>query len=345
MTNNEIGQQGPPNGAMGGARKAAILAVALGEQGCKEIFKHLREDEIERILREITTIGTVPTKTSEQVLEEFHTMCNAGDAGRGDADFARRLVNSALGADTARRMHERVTRSSVLSRVFAKIEKADPRQFSKFLADEHPQTIAVLLAHIRAPQAAQIVALLPESARVEVLIRMANLDQISPDAVARISSVIEHRLRFVSGSTQEAPGGVRAVAQVLSRLDRSISRTVLEAIVGDSPDLAVQIREKMFVFDDLLKVNDGALREIAQQADKRTLNVALKGASDDIRQRFFQNMSKRAAEMMKEEMQVLGTLRAREVNKAQQEIVAIATKLEQEGIITLDDGTGEEYVA
>jgi flagellar motor switch protein FliG len=188
------------------------------------------------------------------------------------------------------------------------------------------------------------VSLLPDALRADVLMRMASLDEISPDVIGRISQVIEQRLKTLGGPTREQHGGVRAVAELCNRLERSVSQPVLEAIEGASPDLAVSIRNLMFVFDDLRTVEDSGLREIVQRVDKKVLTIALKGASEDIRMRFFENMSKRAAEMIKDEMEVLGAVRLREVEKAQHDVVAVARKLEEEGLIVTGAAAGEAYV-
>jgi flagellar motor switch protein FliG len=244
----------------------------------------------------------------------------------------------------ARRVLDRVVKSFESSMAFTNLERADPQQLSKFILSEHPQTIALLLAHLKPSQAAQLANSLPEDLRVEVITRMATLDEISPEVIMRVSSVIEQRLKSLGNQTHESYGGVRAVAELLNRLDRGVSSAVLETIEGESPDLAVSIRNLMFVFDDLLNVDDTALREIIQRADKKTLTMALKGSSEDIRSRFLQNMSKRAAQMIREEMEVLGAVRLREVEKAQQEIVAIARKLEEEGLLVTGAAAGEPYV-
>ena len=186
--------------------------------------------------------------------------------------------------------------------------------------------------------------LLPDNLRADVLTRMASLDDISPDVITRISSVIEQRLRTLGGPSREQHGGVRAVAELFNRLERNVSAPVLEAIETQRPELAVSIRNLMFVFEDLVHVDDNGMREIVQRADKKSLTIALKGASEEIRDRFFKNMSKRAAEMLKEEMDVLGAVRLRDVEKAQQDIVAIARKLEEEGVIVTGAAAGEAYV-
>ena len=330
---------------MSGLRKAAIVALMIGEDASASIFKHLSEDEIETLLSEMAALGRVSSKMGEQVLEEFHqTAVAAEHVARGDIEFAKRVLIKSFGPDTARRMIDRVMRAFQSNAGFASLERADPQQLSKFILGEHPQTIALILAHLQPANAAQLATLLPEELRVEVLTRMASLEDISPDVVSRISSVIELRLKALGGPSREQHGGVRAVAELFNRLERTVSTPVLEAIEEQRPELAVSIRNLMFVFDDLLHVDDNGMREIIQRADKKGLTIALKGASDEIRQRFFGNMSKRAGEMLREEMEVLGAVRLRDVEKAQQEVVAIARKLEEEGLISTGAAAGEAYV-
>lgn len=330
---------------MSGLRKAAIVALMIGEDASASIFKHLSEDEIETLLSEMAALGRVSSKMGEQVLEEFHqTAVAAEHVARGDIEFAKRVLVKSFGPDTARRMIDRVMRAFQSNAGFASLERADPQQLSKFILGEHPQTIALILAHLQPANAAQLATLLPEELRVEVLTRMASLEDISPDVVSRISSVIELRLKALGGPSREQHGGVRAVAELFNRLERTVSTPVLEAIEEARPELAVSIRNLMFVFDDLLHVDDNGMREIIQRADKKGLTIALKGASDEIRNRFFGNMSKRAGEMLREEMEVLGAVRLRDVEKAQQEVVAIARKLEEEGLISTGAAAGEAYV-
>jgi flagellar motor switch protein FliG len=330
---------------MSGLRKAAIVALMIGEDASASIFKHLSEDEIETLLSEMAALGRVSSKMGEQVLEEFHqTAVAAEHVARGDIEFAKRVLVKSFGPDTARRMIDRVMRAFQSNAGFASLERADPQQLSKFILGEHPQTIALILAHLQPANAAQLATLLPEELRVEVLTRMASLEDISPDVVSRISSVIELRLKALGGPSREQHGGVRAVAELFNRLERTVSTPVLEAIEEQRPELAVSIRNLMFVFDDLLHVDDNGMREIIQRADKKGLTIALKGASDEIRQRFFTNMSKRAGEMLREEMEVLGAVRLRDVEKSQQEVVAIARKLEEEGLISTGAAAGEAYV-
>jgi flagellar motor switch protein FliG len=331
--------------AMSGARKAAILIMALGEEASSQVFQHLQEDEIEKIAKEIALLGPVGAEMGERVLEEFDQLAQAATfVTSGGVDYARRLLQRSLGKEDASRILERVLRSFRSTAGFATLEKTDPQQLSKFILAEHPQTIALILAHLNAGNAAQLVSLLPDNLRADVLTRMASLDEISPEVITRISAIIDQRLKTVGGLSREQHGGVRAVAELCNRLDRSVSQSVLDVIETGSPELAVSIRNLMFVFDDLRSVEDNGLREIIQRADKKVLAIALKGASEEIRTAFLRNMSKRAADMLKEEIEAMGAIRMREVEKAQHEIVSITRKLEEEGLIVTGAAAGEAYV-
>ena len=334
----------PPKG-LSGVRKAAIVAVLIGEELSAAIFRHLHEDEVERVAKEVATLGIVSAQVGETVLEEFAlTAFTADYAARGDMDYAKRVLKRAMSEQEAKRILDRVQRAFQSTAGFNSLERADPEQLSKFILGEHPQTIALILAHLNPSNAAHLVTQLPDSIRADVLTRMASLDDISPDVVSRISTVIEQRLKTLGGPSREQHGGVRAVAELFNQLERNVSAPVLEAIEGEKPELAVAIRNLMFVFEDFVHIDDNGIREIVQRADKKALTVALKGASEEIRERFFKNMSKRAADMIREEMEVLGAIRLRDVEKSQQEVVAIARKLEEEGIIVTGAAAGEAYV-
>ncbi len=335
----------PVRQALPGLRKVAILSLILGEEISSQIFKFLHEDEVERIAKEVAGLGVVASESGEGVLEEFHQMALAAAyVARGGVEFAQQLLLKSLSPELARRVIDRVVRSFQSTAGFTSLAKADPQQLSKFILGEQPQTIAVILAHLDSSHGAELLTLLPETLRVEVLARMASLDEISPEAVGRISSVIEQRLKTLGTHSHESYGGVRAVAELLNRLDRIVSQPVIESLEGLNPDLAVSIRNLMFVFDDLMKVEESALREIVQRADRKVLTVALKGTTEELRNRFFENMSKRAADMLREEMEVLGAIRLRDVEKAQHEVVAIARKLEEEGLLSTGAAAGEAYV-
>lgn len=330
---------------LSGARKAAIVLMALGEEKSAQVFKHLQEHEVEALAREIALVGNVGNEVGENVLSEFKDMTEAmAHIASGGVDQARKLLERSLGPEATKRILDRVIKSFNVSAGFASLEKANPQQLSKFILGEHPQTIAVILAHLNAGAAAQLVSQLPDDLRADVIVRMASIDEILPEVIGRISTVIEQRLKSLGGPSREQHGGVKAVAELFNRMDRSLSQSALEMVEERSQDLAVQIRNLMFVFDDLATVEDTGIREIVNRADKKVLTVALKGASEEIRNRFFNNMSKRAVEMLREEMEIMGAVRLREVEKAQQEVVAIARKLEEEGVITTGAGAGEPYV-
>jgi flagellar motor switch protein FliG len=336
------GSTTPP--PVSGARKAAIALVALGEDGASSIFKYLGDHEIDRVVREIASMGTVPPEVGEQVLSELNTSASAAKPALGGVEQARRMLAKSLGPEQSRRIVDRIVQSMNTSAGFASLERINPEQLSKFFLGEHPQTTALILAHLPSQTAALLLEQLPEDMRSDVLLRIASLGEIPPDVVARISSVIEQKLRGLGGQSHEQRGGVRAVAELFNCLDRGIRSPALERIEALSPDTATAIRNLMFVFEDLVNVEESGIREIVNRADKKTLTMALKGASEAIRDRFFSNMSKRAVDLMKEEMEMLGAVRLRDVEKAHQDVVAIARKLEEEGLITTGAGAGEPYV-
>jgi len=329
-----------------GARKAAIALMVLGEEGSSSIFRYLHEDEIERVAREIASIGAISTETGEQVLSELSSASTTSvGVTAGGIDQARRMLLKTLGPDHTRRILEKVTQSLHTSAGFASLERISAEQLSRFFLGEHPQTTALILAHLHPSNAAQLLEQLPDDMRTEVLLRLSNLGEIPPDVVARVSGVIEQKLRGLGGPSREQRGGVRAVAELFNCLNRRVGRPALELLEAASPETATAVRNLMFVFEDLVNIEQAGIREIVTRADKKVLTVALKGASDAIRQLVFSNMSKRAVDLMKEEMDMLGAVRLREVEKAQQEIVTIARKLEEEGLITTGAGAGEPYVS
>jgi flagellar motor switch protein FliG len=327
-----------------GTRKAAIALMALGEDGASSVFKYLGEHEIERVVREIASMGTVPPDLGEQVLTELSVSATAPKVAFGGVESARRLLTRSLGAASSDRILDRIVKSMNTDAGFEALERANPAQLSKFFLGEHPQTTALILAHLPSGVAAQLLEQLPDDMRADVLLRIASLGEIPPDIIARISTVIEQRVRGLAGPSREQRGGVRAVAELFNCLDRGIRSPALDQLESLAPETATAIRNLMFVFEDLVNVEESGIREIVNRADKKTLTLALKGASDAIRDRFFSNMSKRAVDLMKEEMEMLGAVRLREVEKAHQEIVAIARKLEEEGLITTGAGAGEPYV-
>jgi flagellar motor switch protein FliG len=328
-----------------GPSKAAALFVLLGEDVSSQLLRFLEEDEIEKISREMTVLQQVPPQVAETVLEEFHNMSLAGQyITSGGLEYTKKVLQKGLGADGSRRVLERVIKSLESSVGFNALEKADPQQLSRFIQNEHPQTIALILAHLDPAHAAELLGSLPENVRADVVVRMANLGEIPPDVIKRISAILTQKLSAMGTSRRETVGGARAVAEMVNKMDRMAGRSILEKIETESPELAVSIRNLMLVFEDIMLIDNVGIREILQRVDKKALTLALKGTSEELQAQIFKNMSQRAVEMMKEDMEALGPVRIRDVEKSQHEIVEVIQKLEEEGVISMRGAGGDEYV-
>ena len=331
---------------LSGMQKAAVLMVALGDDAASQIFKYLEEDEIQNISREIAVTRHVQPETADEILEEFHTMTQARSyISQGGIEYAKKLLIKSVGPEVARKIIDRLVKALESSAGFTSLERANPQQLSKFIQNEHPQTIALILAHLNASQAAELISSLPEALRSDVAMRMASLQEISPEVVRRISLILEQKLEALGSFATEAYGGVRAVAELFNRMDRNTGRAVLEKIETENPQLAASIRDLMFVFDDILLIDDNGITEILKRADKKTLTIALKGTSEELQNQFFRNMSSRAVELMKEEMEFMGPVKLKDVEKSQHEVVEIVRQLEEEGVISIGGGGGEDYVS
>ena len=326
-----------------GPRKAAIFLLALGEDMASEVFKHLEEDEIQLISKELAALQRVPSEVTDNIIEEFHQLLLAQTyIATGGVDYAKRLLIKAYGAEAARRLLDRITRSLETTAGFDALQKVDPQQLSKLFQNEHPQTIALVLAHLDPTTAAATLENLPESQRSDIALRMSNLHTISQDVIRRVSMVVDQKLKSFGDYSRQAVGGPRAVAEMCNRLDRETSRKMLEQIENSNPELALEIRNRMVTFDDLLLVDDLGIREILQRVDKKVLTLALKGTMQELQDRFFSNMSTRAVEMMKEEMEYLGQVKVKDVSNAQREIVDVLRELDDKGIISLSGGASAE---
>ena len=331
---------------LSGAQKAAVLMVTLGDDTAANIFKYLEEDEIQTISREIAITKHVQPEVAEEVMEEFHTMSQARSyISQGGIEYAKKLLIKSVGPEVARKIIDRLVKALESSAGFTSLERANPQQLSKFIQNEHPQTIALILAHLNASQAAELISSLPEALRSDVAMRMASLQEISPEVVRRISMILEQKLEALGTFATEAYGGVRAVAELFNRMDRTTGRSVLEKIETENPQLAASIRDLMFVFDDILLIDDTGIAEILKRADRKVLTIALKGTSEELQNQFFRNMSTRAVELIKEEMEFMGPVKLKDVEKAQHEIVEIVRQLEEEGVISIGGGGGEDYVS
>lgn len=331
---------------MSGTKKAAILLVLLGEEAASAVYRNLSENEVQKVTQEIAELGSVPPETVTEVLEEYHELTLTQEyLAQGGKDYATKLLVKAFGDEGAKRLLDQVSLAQQMSASkLDSLQKADPQQLAKFLEGEHPQTIALALAHLDPRQASALLMKLPEQVRAESVKRLAQLRQFSPEMAQKVSFVLHKRLQTLGEQSRRAYAGFKGVADVLNRLDPASGKGILELIERDDPSLALNIRNLMFTFDDLLAVPETAIRELLSQLDKKTLALALKGAPEELRMHVFKCMSSRAVEMLKEDMEVLGPVRARDVAKAQQEAVAIARRLESEGKLTLKAEADDEYL-
>jgi len=320
--------------------------VLLGDEASAGIFRFMLEDEIQEISKEISRLGEIDPEVADEVLEEFYRLTLAQSfLARGGPEYAKKILVKAFGTDSSKKLLDFLNISMQSTLVgFDNLQKADPVQLSKFIQSEQPQTIALVLAHLNSSQAAALLGSLPNALRADVVMRMANLEQISPDVINKITSILEQKLRSLGDFSRESYGGVRAVAELINRMETKSAAAILEKIEGENPALALSIRNLMFVFDDVMLIDDAGMREILQRVDKKTLTIALKGTSEELRNQFFRNMSGRAVEMMKEDMEVLGPVKVRDVETSQQQIVSIVRKLDESGVISLKGGSGDEYI-
>jgi flagellar motor switch protein FliG len=329
-----------------GIRKAAILMIILGDQTSAEILRQLDEDEVQAIGREVARITCIGNEQAELVLEEFYQMSVARDfILKGGIDYAKKMLMTAFGPEQAKKLLDRLLKTLGSETAnFDSLQKADPQQLAKFIHNEHPQTIALILSHLNASQAAGLLVSLPPELRGDVALRMANLDQISPVIISKIASIVGEKLKALGELNRESYGGVRAVSEMFNRLDAGTSKEILESIEQSDPNLVETIRHLMFVFEDLLLVGPDAIKEVLSKVDRKILTIAMKGTSEQIKSHFLQAMSERGAEMLKEDMEALGPIKLKEVEAAQQQIIAVVRQLDADGTISLKGTVGEQYV-
>jgi flagellar motor switch protein FliG len=330
-----------------GARKAAILMVSIGDEASSAILRELDEDEIQLISQQIARVTSINSNETEKILEEFYQMSLARNfVIKGGIDYARKILVNALGPDQSKRMLDKLMKSlgnETLS--FDALQKTDPQQLAKFIHSEHPQTIALVLSHLNASQAGGLLMSLPSELRADVALRMASLDQISPEIISKIATVIGHKLKALGEISRESYGGVESVAEMFNRLDSTIARDILENIAEINPKLVESIRHLMFVFEDLLMLDVNSVKEVLSRVDRKILTIALKGTSEQMKNHMLQAMSQRGAEMMREDMDALGAVKIKEVESAQQQIIAVVRQMEAEGTVNLGAGGGEQYVS
>jgi flagellar motor switch protein FliG len=332
--------------AINGARKAAILVSVLGEEAAAPLLRNLPDEDLERITEEVMHMGQVPLEVTLQVLEEYQEMMSVQEhIAVGGQDVAVRLLVKAFGEVGAKSRMERLTQTDEgKSFRLETLKKADPQQLARFLVGEHSQTKALILSHLEAKQASALLMKLEPEVRADCVRRLANMGNFSPEVASKVSTVLNRRLRSTGDQTRKSGNGFRNIAELMNRLDAVAAREILDSIEREEPKLAISIRDLMFAFDNFLEVPEQEMRELMNALDKKTLMIALKGASEDLRSHFYRTMSSRAVEMMKEDSEVMGPVRGKDVAKAQSEIVAIARKLESEGKIVLKSEGEDEYV-
>ena len=347
--------EGQQNGAarrrqsanLSGLRKAAILLVAVGEELAGEILRALPENDVQRLTEELADLRGVSPEMSAEVLEEFWELLETqGFVMHGGLDYASRLLMETFGKERADDLLMLVRRSQEEAQGnLAKLQRTDPQQLGKVLDTEHPQTIALVLAHLDPERASVVLDNLSEEHKVVSVQRLAEMRQFSPEMAQKVAHILHRRLESVGDTARKSYSGFKAVADLLNRLNAEESKKILESIEDGQPELALSIRNLMFTFEDLVTVPPATIREIVSGVDKRQLAMALRGANDELRAQIFKSMSSRAVEMLKEDMEVLGPVRSREVGKAQQEILNLARRLEAEGKVVLKLETGDEMLA
>jgi flagellar motor switch protein FliG len=334
--------------AITGIQKAAILLIALGDQASGDILKHLSDEDVQQVTAAIASLPPITPEHAEAVLQEFRdATAGAMHVGQGGVDFAKRMLTAAFGAEGSRKHLDRLPKPSESSMsANQRLQRFDPQLLARIVRSEHPQTVALILSHLSPAQAATVLGSMDSKARADLAVRIARLDQISPAVIEKISSVIGKKLSSMGEIKREASGGPRAVAEIFNQLDANVSDETLSEIGEMYADLVEEIRQKMFVFDDLMSIDANGIKELLSRADRRQLTIALKGTTDELRQHLLQGMSQRGASMLLEDMEALGPTKIRDVEGAQQQIIAVVRQLETEGLVSRNKGGGggEQYV-
>ena len=329
-----------------GLQKAAIVLVTLGPAESAQMLKHVSEDEADRFAKAIAQLDRVTPEQVQEALEEFYRYTSFESLYlKGGMEYARKMFTEAYGPSVAQDLVDRLSKSLTNDALnFENFRKADPQQLAKFIQDEHPQTVALILSRLDPSQAANLISSLPFEVRTDIALRMADLDQISPEIVRSIASVIDHKLRNLGELSRESYGGVRAVANIFNRLDPESCTQLMDAVDRENQTLSENIRRFMFVFRDLEDLDKTSIAAIIQRVNRSTLIIALKGANETLRQKFLATQSQRGAAMMADDIASLGPVKLKDVDAAQQEVIALARDMEKEGVISLKGAANEQYV-
>ena len=330
--------------AFTGRQKAAIFLVTVGSDVSSEIFKHLREDEIEQLTFEIARLDKVDSEDKDKVMLEFQELMMAQEfISNGGIDYAREVLERALGTQKAIDIVNRLT-SSLQVRPFDFIRRTDPSHLLNFIQGEHPQTIALILAYLDPQKAASILSELSHEIQADVAKRIATMDRTSPDVLREVERVLERKLSTLASEDYTSAGGIDTVVEVLNNVDRGTEKIIIEALEEDDPELAEEIKKRMFVFEDIVLLDDRSIQKVLREVDTQDLAKALKGVDAEVQEKIFRNMSKRASSLLKEDMDFMGPVRLRDVEEAQQKIVNIIRKLEESGDIVVARAGEEELV-
>lgn len=327
-----------------GLQKAALLLIALGPEKSSEIFKHLKEDEIEELTLEIANTKSVSPEVKEEILNEFYQICLAQQyIAEGGIGYAKELLEKALGQDKANDVINKLT-ASLQVRPFEFVRKTDATQLINFIQDEHPQTIALILSYLGSQQAALLIGALPPDKQADVAKRIAQMDRTSPDVIKEVERILEKKLSSLVNQDYTIIGGVDAIVAILNTVDRATEKHIMETLEIDEPELADEIRRKMFVFEDILSLDDRAIQRVLRDVETSDLTIALKGANEEVQNCIFNNLSKRLAVMIKEDMEFMGPVRMKDVEEAQQKIVSVIRRLEDSAEIVISRGGGDEII-
>jgi len=333
-----------PGSRIDGRKKAAILLVSLGSDVSASIFEHLSDEEIEELTLEIANLQEVDQGVKQDVVEEFYQLARAQDyIDRGGIQYARDVLQKAVGEERARDILGRLT-ATLQVRPFDAIRKTDPSQLINFIQDEHPQTIALVLAYLDPQQASEVLSSLPGEIQTEVSMRLATMDRTSPEIIKDVEDILEQKLSSVVTEEYARAGGIESIVDVLNSVDRGTEKNILDEMEQEDPELAEEIKQRMFVFEDLTLLDDQAIQLTLRQVETDDLALALKTASDQVEEKILSNMSQRAAEMLQEDMEYMGPVRIREVEEAQQRIVNVVRELEESGEIVIARGGEEEII-
>ncbi|AJC73084.1 flagellar motor switch protein FliG [Pseudothermotoga hypogea DSM 11164 = NBRC 106472] len=334
----------PEKKQLTGKRKAAILLVMLGPEKAALVLKHLDESDVEQLTIEIANLGKITDEEKKQVLTEFQDIANARQMiAQGGIEYAKEVLQKAFGPEKAMKIIERLV-SNLQVKPFDFLRQADPLQLVNFLQNEHPQTIAVILSYLEPQLAGKILSAFPEELQIEVIKRIALLERTSPDVIRDIEKNLERKLSGFVMQTFSQVGGVDTAAEIMNSIDRSSERKIMEKLSYDSPELAEEIRRRMFVFEDIVKLDDRSVQIVLREVETRDLALALKGASEEVKQKIFKNISKRAAQLLQDELEYMGPVRLKDVEEAQQKIINVIRRLEEAGEIVIARGGGEELI-